>query len=90
MSDEDIKQTEETSQSEEIEVEIEPDQEQETTEQPVSIAQPEPESNLKLNLNPMRNLKSIQRVSRKGSTNLLKNTDVLKETVRKRLNWLRN
>ena len=44
MSDEDIKQTEETSQSEEIEVEIEPDQEQETTEQPVSIAQPEPES----------------------------------------------
>lgn len=44
MSDEDIKQTEETSQSEEIEVQIEPDQEQETTEQPVSVAQPEPES----------------------------------------------
>tara|TARA_R100000231_G_scaffold15705_1_gene16743 strand:- start:326 stop:1231 length:906 start_codon:yes stop_codon:yes gene_type:complete len=44
MSDEDIKQTEETSQSEEIEVQIEPDQEQETAEQPVSVAQPEPES----------------------------------------------
>jgi hypothetical protein len=44
MSDEDIKQTEETSQSEEIEVQIEPDQEQETTEQPVSVAQSEPES----------------------------------------------
>ena len=41
MSDEDIKQTEETSQSEEIEVQIEP--EQETAEQPVSVAQPEPE-----------------------------------------------
>ena len=44
MSDEDIKQTEETSQSEEIEVQIEPDQEQETTEQPVLVAQYEPES----------------------------------------------
>jgi hypothetical protein len=42
MSDEDIKQTEETSQSEEIEVQI--DLEQETAEQPVSVAQPEPES----------------------------------------------
>jgi hypothetical protein len=44
MSEEDIKQTEETSQSEEIEVQIEPDQEQETTEQHVSVAQPESES----------------------------------------------
>lgn len=44
MSDEDIKQTEENVQSEEIEIEIEPEQEQETAEQPVSVAQPESES----------------------------------------------
>ena len=52
MSDEDIKQTEETSQSEEIEVEIEieSEQEQETAEQPVSVAQSEskPESDEEL------------------------------------------
>lgn len=48
MSDEDIKQTEENAQSEEIEVEIESEQEQETTEQSVSVAQPESESDEEL------------------------------------------
>tara|TARA_R100001440_G_scaffold29668_1_gene47812 strand:- start:1351 stop:2259 length:909 start_codon:yes stop_codon:yes gene_type:complete len=44
MSDEDIKQTEENAQSEEIEVEIESEQKQDTAEKSVSVAQPESES----------------------------------------------